>query len=68
MFLTVVYKLESGRPVNESEIVSFVLTDTKPEFSDLHIAKSSLHPRHELSSDAQVGSSQLALAKAARRN
>jgi hypothetical protein len=68
MFLTVVYEMQGGKSIQESPILNWILTDTIPEFSDLRLAKSSLHLSQESSSDVHVDNSLSGQEKAERQN
>jgi hypothetical protein len=57
LFLTYTRKLKAGMPVGKCQIVSFILTDTKPELSALGLAKSCQCHHQESLSDAPLDSS-----------
>lgn len=58
-YMVVVYEMEPGIPLSNSQVVSWVLLDTRPEFSDLGSAKSFPHLPLKLSSHVRVDNSQL---------
>jgi hypothetical protein len=56
-YMVVAYRVEPEVPVSQSEIINWILLDTKPELSVLSASKSSPRLPRELSYDGRADNS-----------